>query len=58
METGVRERQEALRTEILRQMEQEKRHNNQVYLLLGLLVVLTVTVEISLYFLNHTPLLP
>ena len=58
MENSVRDRQDALRCEIVHRMEQEKRHNSRVYLLLGLLAVLAVSVQISLYFLNHKPLLP
>jgi len=53
METTVRERQEALRTEIFYRMDHEKRNNNRVYLLLGLLALLATAIQIGGHVLNH-----
>lgn len=53
METSVRDRQEAMRGELLQRLERDRRRNSRVYLLLGLLATLAVAVQVSLYFLNH-----
>ncbi len=58
METSVRERQEALRGEILQRLEHERQRNGRVYLLLGLLATLAVAVQVSVYFLNHIRVQP
>jgi len=53
MEVTVRERQEALRTEIFYRMDGEKRTNTRVYFLLGLLALLATAVQIGTHVLNH-----
>ena len=58
METSVRDRQQALKSEIFTRMDDERHSRNRVYLLLGLLAVLAVTVQVSAYLLNNSPLLP
>ncbi len=58
METSVRDRQEAMRGEILQRLEHDRRWSSRVYLLLGLLATLAVAVEVSLYFLNQIRVQP
>jgi len=53
METSVREKQDTLRSELFQRLERERRTNNRIYLLLGLLAVLAVTVQVSTYVLSH-----
>jgi hypothetical protein len=53
METTTNDRQQSLRSDIYRRLDHDEKKNHQIFLLLGLVTVLSIAVQFSIYLLTH-----